>query len=75
MPAVESSVIRHVAYDAAERFLEVTFTSGRRYVYGDVPAAIYRAFLEAESKGTYFNAEIRDCFSVAEITARPGRAR
>lgn len=62
MPHVESSVMKTVRYDAARRELEVTFTTGRVYVYGDVPAEVYAALLAAPSKGEYFNAAIRDAF-------------
>ena len=62
MPHVESSMMTAVRYDAALRELEVTFATGRVYVYGAVPAEIYAALLAAPSKGEYFNAAIRDAF-------------
>lgn len=63
MPAVESSAIREIDYDAANRTLFVRFTSGKRYAYLDVPEAVYEAFLAAESKGRFFADEIRDAYS------------
>jgi hypothetical protein len=65
MPMMESSVIRFVRYDPRERALHVTFTSGKAYVYLDVPPKVYDAFLKADSKGEFFNEEIRDQYSFA----------
>jgi hypothetical protein len=55
-----SRVIRHFAYDAASRRLDVLFVSGRRYSYHDVPPEAASALDAASSKGGYFNAAIRD---------------
>ena len=57
-----SSVIAAHSYDEASRALTVRFVSGRRYVYEKVPPAIHVALTRARSKGTYFNAHIRDRF-------------
>jgi hypothetical protein len=62
-----SSVIRAFAYDAAASRLEVTFRTGKRYAYADVPAAIADQLREAASKGEYFNAAIRDRFAFAKL--------
>ena len=59
-----STAIRRFEYDARSRTLSVWFVpSGLRYDYADVPPALYRAFLDAASKGRFFNARIRDHFS------------
>ncbi len=63
-----STAIRFHRYDAETRSLLIVFTSGRRYVYADVPQAIATAFDRAESKGTFFNAEVRDRFAYEELT-------
>lgn len=57
-----SSVIRAFAYDAEMRRLEIVFTTGRVYLYHDVPPRTVAALGMAESKGRYFNAHIRDCY-------------
>lgn len=57
---VESSSIRSVGYDPATGVLHVEFTSGSLYAYASVPPEVCRAFLAASSKGTYFNANVRD---------------
>lgn len=58
-----SSVIRGWTYDAARRWLDVTFVSGRRYRYLEVPPEIAEGLRVARSKGDYFNAEVRDRFT------------
>ncbi len=62
-----SSVIRSFSYDPESRELEILFTTGRRYVYFDVPADEVTSFEAAFSKGRYFNARIRDFYSFEEL--------
>lgn len=66
MPLVASSAIARIEYNAFTRELHVTFTSGRRYAYRDVPADIYYQFGRAASKGEFFNALIRDRYEFVE---------
>jgi KTSC domain len=63
-----STAIRYFRYDSAERELQVTFVTGRRYIYEDVPPDVSDAFRAAFSKGTFFNREIRDRYACREIT-------
>ena len=62
-----SSVIRFYRYTEQSRELTVHFVSGRRYVYLQVPAATAAGLRTADSKGTYFNAHIRDHFAYREL--------
>jgi hypothetical protein len=62
-----SSVIRAFAYDEDEHRLAVTFQTGRRYAYRDVPAAIAAGLRRAASKGEFFNAAIRDRFAFERL--------
>ena len=70
-----STVIRGAWYLPERRQLDLLFTSGRRYVYSGVPMAVARAFAEAESKGRYYNAAIRDRFPCREVGGRSRRER
>jgi KTSC domain len=63
-----STAIRYFRYDAAKLELQVTFVTGRRYVYDDVPPEVYEAFRTAFSKGAFFNREIRDHYAYREIS-------
>jgi KTSC domain len=65
MPAVDSSMIRFVRYDPRGRALHIIFTSGKTYIYMDVPREVYDALLKADSKGEFFFEEIRDQYSFA----------
>jgi hypothetical protein len=67
MPAVDSSAILFVDYDKARHTLFVTFSSGREYIYLDVPEELYRAFLAAPSSGQFFNLQIRDHHRYREV--------
>jgi hypothetical protein len=64
-----SSVIARFHYDAERRDLAIVFTTGRRYVYREVPPEIVDAFRAAFSKGRYFNAHIRDAYDYGECVA------
>jgi lysyl-tRNA synthetase class 2 len=57
---VDSSAISEIDYDAGRAKLLVRFVSGERYVYVGVPGEIHRSFVEAESKGRFFQSKIRD---------------
>jgi hypothetical protein len=67
MPAMPSTAIRYFRYDSARRQLQVTFVTGRRYVYDDVPPSVCAAFSAAFSKGAFFNREIRDRYEYREV--------
>jgi lysyl-tRNA synthetase class 2 len=57
---VESAAIQDIDYDVERAKLLVRFQSGEQYVYVGVPGEVHRSFLEADSKGRFFQAEIRD---------------
>jgi hypothetical protein len=57
---VESAAIREIDYDASRSKLLIRFVSGERYVYVGVPAEVSRGFIEADSKGRFFQSQIRD---------------
>ena len=62
-----STVIRSHSYDPDTSRLTITFVTGRRYVYDDVPQDAYDAFKAAFSRGTFFNHHIRDHYRYREI--------
>ena len=68
---MESTTIRSVGYESKSRVLEIEFDSGAIYQYLEVPARIYEQLLRAESKGRYFNGEIRDIYTYVQV----GRTR
>ena len=62
-----SSVIRRFVYCPDNLELWVEFTTGRRYVYSDVPQEVADTIRSAFSKGIYFNTRIRDRFPYREV--------
>jgi hypothetical protein len=62
-----STVIRRFVHDPETGDLMVEFTTGRRYVYADVPREEVDSFRAAFSKGSYFNRKIRDHYRCREI--------
>ena len=69
-----SSVIRGAWYLPERRQLDLLFTSGRRYVYSNVPLPVAEAFRDAFSKGRFYNAEIRNRFPCREVDGERRRA-
>jgi len=62
-----SSVISRFDYDADHTALDVTFVSGHRYRYYQVPPLLAERFRRAASKGQFFNLRIRDRFDYREL--------
>ncbi len=62
-----STVIRAARYDPDRQVLDILFTTGRRYLYHDVPLEAADRFRAAFSKGRHFNAHIRDQYPFTEV--------
>ena len=62
-----STAIRSHSYDRETSELTITFVTGRRYIYDDVPQDVVDAFKAAFSRGTFFNHHIRDRYGYREI--------
>lgn len=58
MPYVSSSAISRIEWDNGT--LSIWFRESGRYDYFNVPEQVYQAFLQAPSKGTFFNDHIKD---------------
>jgi hypothetical protein len=57
-----SSMIDRVAFDDDAQTLCISFRQTGKYVYDDVPRAIFDGLCKASSAGAYFNAQIRGRF-------------
>jgi len=66
---VDSTAIREIDYDAERTKLLVCFESGERYVYVGVPGEVHRSFVDADSKGRFFQLEIRDRYPFNRVEA------
>jgi hypothetical protein len=67
-----SATLASVLYHPLQRRLEVEFRSGQRYLYFQVPPQSYQSLLQADSKGSYFNRNIRNRFPFQNL-ATPSR--
>jgi len=63
-----STVIRAIAYRPEARELDVLFTTGRRYLFHDVPPEAAEAFRGARIKGRHFNSRIRGRYRFTEAS-------
>ena len=70
MVAVESSTLAAVGYDAGRKVLALEFSSEAIYHYFGVPAAVHQSLLNASSKGTFFNRNIRGWFAHRRMSDR-----
>jgi hypothetical protein len=64
MPRIlhQSSVLAATEYLPEPQTLDIVFTSGEVYRYSTIPLLLYQNLLEADSKGSFFNAYIRNQF-------------
>ena len=64
---VESSTLASVGYDETLSLLELEFRSGDLYQYFGPPSRIHHELMTADSKGRFFNQNIRDCFPYVRL--------
>jgi hypothetical protein len=58
---VVSSLLKSIAY-SIDTTLDLEFRSGATYRYFAVPQSVFEALLAAESKGAFFNRNVRNRF-------------
>jgi lysyl-tRNA synthetase class 2 len=63
---VDSTNIEKILYDEENQDLHVQFISGELYIYHQVSEMVYHDFLEAPSKGSYFNREIKSVYQFSQ---------
>lgn len=71
MNSVVSSSIAAIGWDRKSSTLYVNFRTKRKYAYDSVSEETFESFLAAESKGLFFNTEIRDKYPMRRL-ASPG---
>lgn len=59
MLELRSTNIAAAGYDPAIKELHVQFRTGARYVLYDVEPAVFKAFIDAESPGKFYNKHLR----------------
>lgn len=65
---LQSKTLASALYHPRRRQLELEFRSGKRYLYFQVPLQCYRELLRADSKGAYFNRNIRNRFPFQDLS-------
>ena len=66
--AVESTTVAWISYVAEHSLLEVEFCDGALYRFFAVPASCFQELLMSDSKGRYFNGNIRNQFRFQRVT-------
>ena len=56
-----------VGYDPKVKNLEVVFTSGKTWVYEDVPRKVYQEMIKSSSIGSYMREFIIDCYDSYQL--------
>jgi hypothetical protein len=64
---VESSSVRSLGYDPANRALEVQFASGAVYRYADVPSRVVDGLAVASSIGRYVARNVRGVYRYRRV--------
>ena len=64
---VTSSNLRAVGYDPNSQTLEIEFNAGTVYQYANVPPGEHEGLMNADSKGTYLNANIKGRYSYTKL--------
>jgi hypothetical protein len=59
---VDSSMIRAFRYDESKQILEVKFQNADTYRYLNVPVEVVEGLRQAESKGSYMQANVIDVY-------------
>ena len=67
LQAVESSNLLEVGYNEENKKLFVKFNSGWVYGYHEVEPGVFDQLLSADSKGKFFNANIKNSFNYERV--------
>ena len=64
---VESSNLASIGYDSETSTLEIEFKNGAIWQYFDVSESVWYEFDSSESKGRFFNREIKGKYSESKV--------
>ena len=64
---VTSKNLAEVGYDTETEVLEIAFRKGGVYQYFNVPKVMHERLMQADSVGTFFNAEIKGHYPEARL--------
>jgi hypothetical protein len=66
--ALDSTLLASAGHDSRRLLLDVEFRTGERYRFFNVSSACYQELLGADSKGRYFNSNIRNRFPYQHLS-------
>lgn len=64
---VSSSNIASIGYDEDNQILEIEFNDGSVYQYSGVPSSDYDGIMNADSKGKYLHANIKNRYPFVKL--------
>lgn len=64
--AVDSSNLKSIGYEAG--MLVIEFVTGDIYVYSNVPGSLFEDFARSDSKGRFYNQQIKGKLAGSKIT-------
>jgi hypothetical protein len=64
---ITSTNLRAAGYDEGSQTLEVEFTNGAVYQYAGVPLNEFEGLMNADSKGKYLNANIKNRYPYTKL--------
>jgi hypothetical protein len=67
---VDSTAIAKIGYSKRRHILEIEFVNGSVYRYLDVPPAVYRDLMSAESKARFYDSHIRRHYHSVLVRSR-----
>ena len=67
MQDVTSSNVLAIGYRSSDLTLFVSFKSGTKYAYFQVPEQVYQDFLSAESKGKFLASQIKGNYNYQKL--------
>lgn len=68
---VKSTPIWSIGYDSDFEILEIEFTSGKVYVYREVPKDVWLEFFDSVSKGSFYRENIRGLYESYKAETAP----
>jgi len=70
---IESTAIAAIGYSKRRHILEIEFVNGAIYRYLDVPPAVHRDLMSAESKARFYDSNIRRHYRSIPIRPRQNK--
>lgn len=67
MHYIDSSNVEAIGYDSGTQELHVQFLRSGTYVYYNVEEWVFEEFMQADSKGTYLNNNIKPSHEYAKL--------